>query len=69
VTLEEAQTQADKALADRAYALRSCFECNPCHEHLHSDPPILFLCIGDCGSWWFGTWNLTEERKMRKAAS
>lgn len=62
VTLQEAFAAADVCRSEGKCSFRSCVECNPAHTHLHSRE-FLFVCFG-CGNYWYGLWNLTQERQI-----
>lgn len=51
--------EATRLQAAGKFQMRSCRECNPAHEHLHSevDGP-LFVCFA-CGTWYYRGLNLT----------
>ncbi len=41
------------------YAMRSCWNCNPAHEHLKkADCPIL---CSECGHWYFRGYDITVK--------
>ena len=57
-------TDMDAALKMKAagdFAMRSCWNCNPAHEHLkNDDPAFLFVCF-DCGHWFYRGADLTTQ--------
>lgn len=57
MTKEELIKRAD----GRAPALRSCWECNPAHDHLNQEDDILYLCFV-CNRYYMDGIFLTENR-------
>jgi len=59
-TDEELKTARDAATAklkkdNAAYAIRSCWVCNPAHSHFleHRAESFLFHCMMGCGHWYY----------------
>lgn len=58
------QAALEKLQEDAAgYAVRSCWNCNPAHEHFlqEVDDGFLFACIMGCGRWFYEGTDITES--------
>jgi hypothetical protein len=57
MNLEEARKEAESKLDQRA--MRSCWNCNPAHEHL-KEAEYPFVCF-ECGNWFYKGFNITSN--------
>lgn len=63
-----AVARADAAKHDAA--MRSCWVCNPAHNHFLATTAdnFLFWCIG-CGHWYFNGMDITEDDSAQQPSS
>lgn len=61
MTKEEATKKADQWMRDNGnnFALRSCWSCNPAHEHLRNAECVI-LCFA-CGHYFFNGVDVTFD--------
>jgi hypothetical protein len=61
VASDKASAKLDKDPAGYAYAMRSCWVCNPAHSHFLNDleDGFLFQCLWRCGHWYYQEIDLT----------
>lgn len=57
MTIDEARVKAKELIEQNDYEIRSCWNCNPAHEHLKSHD--LILCY-ECGHWFYKGIDVTE---------
>ena len=62
MNVEEARKEAEKRFEQRA--MRSCWNCNPSHEHL-KNAEYPFVCF-ECGNWFYKGFNITVENNPIK---
>ena len=55
MNLEELREEAKKY----PVVMRSCWNCNPTHEHLKEYNDVVILCL-ECGNYYFKGVNITE---------
>jgi len=60
MNIEEARKAAKEWLREHngEYLIRSCWNCNPAHEHL-KDADYVFVCPW-CGHWYYKGVDITE---------
>ena len=58
MTVEEARIKAKEMAKSGTWQLRSCWNCNPAHEHLKDYG--LINCF-DCGRWYYMGIDITED--------
>ena len=63
--LEEVRKEAKELLKKtkgQAMGMRSCWECNPAHEHfLKGDwGDWVLMCFGDCGRYYYNKIDITN---------
>lgn len=56
--------KAEELKAADAFALRSCWECNPAHNYLKKAPG-LFVCY-DCSRWYMNGGYFNDEAHCKK---
>ena len=54
---DEAKRLAKQLVEEGKYQMRSCWFCNPAHEHLKEHD--LIVCF-DCGRWFYRGIDVTE---------
>jgi len=58
ITVDQARAKAMKLVEADKWALRTCHECNPAHEHFTQWDDYVVNCF-DCGRWWLGGIDVT----------
>lgn len=62
LNIEQLRKEAEELLKDDPNALvfRSCWNCNPAHEHLKQAQNIVINCF-QCGNFYYKGENMTED--------
>lgn len=63
MNVEEARKEAEKNFEHRA--MRSCWNCNPTHEHL-KEASYPFVCF-ECGNWFYKGFNITQSDESHES--
>lgn len=57
--IDQLREEAGVALDQKKFGYRSCWNCNPSHEHLRDVDYV--ICCFACGRWFFRGVDITEE--------
>jgi hypothetical protein len=59
--IDELRAEAKKLMADdkSSLVMRSCWHCNPAHEHLKNEEGVVIMCFG-CGKWFYKGQDITD---------
>lgn len=56
--IKKLRTEALSLMKQEKFTMRSCWNCNPAHEHL-KEYSIPIICF-ECGHWFFKGIDITE---------
>lgn len=57
-SINAARKKAMPLIQKKQFELRSCWNCNPAHEHLKTHE---LICCFECGHWFYKGIDITEE--------